>query len=598
MKLRVFVVLAARCLWAQQPTAAVSHESVIVTGSAEPIPLEEADRDVSVLPLPPRQRPLFDSWFQLLQTDPSLDVQQRSPGGFIADLSIRGATFGQTLVLLNGMRMSDAQTGHFNLDLPVPIDVISGVEAMKGSGSALYGSDAIGGVINVRTEPFETPDLRLLAGVGNFGTNEEHGVASFRRARASEQLAFARDFSSGFTTDRDYRNLALSSQTNLNWKPGPANLLLALSDRPYGADQFYGNFPSWERIKTWFVSAHQNLGKRTEASVAYRRHTDLFVLFRDNPSLYTNRHLLNSWQGGLRRHEDLPLHGILSYGAEGLGESIRSTNLGVRGRTRGSGYVFYDIRALRRFSLSAGIREEVYGSGQVATSPSLSAAMWWSSRIKIRGSATRAFRLPSFTDLYYSDPANLGNPNLKPESATSYEAGIDTWLHPRLHTSATVFQRRDTNVIDYVRASANDEWQATNFDKLHFTGVEAAVIYEPAAGQRLSASFSALRGVTAGDSILQSKYAFNYPVRAAVVEWRGSILHRVIARTHVGITDRIKRNPYAVWDASAVYAEGHVRPFLEVTNITSTIYQEIPAVAMPKCGVLGGIQVVFYGANR
>ena len=198
MKLRVFVVLAARCLWAQQPTAAVSHESVIVTGSAEPIPLEEADRDVSVLPLPPRQRPLFDSWFQLLQTDPGLDVQQRSPGGFIADLSIRGATFGQTLVLLNGMRMSDAQTGHFNLDLPVPIDVISGVEAMKGSGSALYGSDAIGGVINVRTEPFETPDLRLLAGVGNFGTNEEHGVASFRRARASEQLAFARDFSFRF----------------------------------------------------------------------------------------------------------------------------------------------------------------------------------------------------------------------------------------------------------------------------------------------------------------------------------------------------------------------------------------------------------------
>ncbi|HVW87108.1 MAG TPA: TonB-dependent receptor [Bryobacteraceae bacterium] len=585
MKSWIALFVAAPLVYAQQ----AQHQTVVVTGAAEPTPLAEADRDVTVLALPAQQRPLFDSWFDLLQLDPTLDLQQRAPGGFLGDLSIRGATFGQTLVLLNGMRVNDAQTGHFNLDLPVPLDTVSSIEVMKGSGSALYGSDAIGGVVNVRTQPAEGPELRLFAGAGNYGTNEEHGIASFGTPRYSEELGFARDFSSGFAPDRDYRNLALSSLTMLRG----ASLLFAYSDRPYGADQFYGPYPSWERVKTWFASGHENFGDNTEASFAYRRHTDLFVLFRDAPQIYTNRHVLDSWQGDLRRHDNLPLHAVLSYGAEGLGEKIDSTNLGMRSRTRGSGYIFYDLRAVRRFSLSAGIREEVYGSGQVATSPSLSGAAWLSSRFKLRASASRAFRLPSFTDLYYSDPANIGNPNLKPESATSYEAGLDAYFRTNLHAAVTVFQRRDSDVIDYVRADQNSPWQATNFDKLHFTGVEASVVYEPRAGQRITGSFSALRGIDASGSVLLSKYTFNYPVRDAVVEWTGEIAGRVVARTRVGVVDRLARSPYAVWDASAGYSRGPVRPFLQLTNITSTVYEEIPAVPLPKRGVLGGLEIVW-----
>ena len=124
----------------------------MVTGTAEPIPLSEADRDVSVVRLPERQRPLYESWFDLLRLDPALDLQQAVPGGFQGDLSIRGATFGQTLVLLNGLRINDVQTGHFNLDLPIPLEMITGMEVLKGAGSTLYGSDAIGGVVNALTQ--------------------------------------------------------------------------------------------------------------------------------------------------------------------------------------------------------------------------------------------------------------------------------------------------------------------------------------------------------------------------------------------------------------------------------------------------------------
>ena len=571
---------------------------MIVTGVAEPAPLDEADRDVAVLPLPEKERPLYDSWFDLLGLDAALDLQQRAPGGFLADLSIRGATFGQTLVLLNGMRISDVQTGHFNLDLPIPLEMLSGVEVLKGSGSTLYGSDAIGGVVNARTEPLETPDLRLFTSFGNFDTNEQHLIADFGGLRWSEELSAARDFSEGFAYDRDYRNLSLGSLSTLKSALGATSILLAYSDKPYGANQFYGPYPSYERIKTWFTSVHQNLGSKTEANFAYRRHTDLFVLFRYDPQIYLNRHIDDSWQGSLRRHEDLPHHAILSYGAEGLSESIDSTNLGIHSRTRGSAYAVYDLRFAKRFSFSAGIREEVYGSRQVATSPSVSGAAWLNARFKLRASLSRAFRLPTFTELYYSDPADLGNPNLKPESATSYEGGMDAYLNKKLHASVTVFQRRDSNDIDYVRANPNDIWVATNFDKLHFTGVEASADYTPVSGQTIGVAFTALHGLSANGDILMSKYTFNYPVESAVVQWRGSISGRVIARTRIGIVNRLQHYPYTVWDASAGYAVGRVRPYLQLTNLTNADYQEILAVAMPSRGIVGGVELILAGKSQ
>src|SRR5579872_2775772 len=116
MKFCIVAVLGTVSLCAQQTALPEPQESIVVTGTAEPIPLAEADRDVSVVRLPEKQRPLYDSWFDLLQLDPALDLQQRAPGGVQADLSIRGATFGQTLILLNGFRINDVQTGHFNLD--------------------------------------------------------------------------------------------------------------------------------------------------------------------------------------------------------------------------------------------------------------------------------------------------------------------------------------------------------------------------------------------------------------------------------------------------------------------------------------------------
>lgn len=593
MKIWLTLALLAGLLHAQQQT------SIVVTGTAEPVPLAEADRDVASLPLPEKQRALYNSWFDLIQLDSALDLQARAAGAMQADLSIRGATFGQTLVLLNGMRLDDVQTGHFNLDLPVPLEMLSGIEVLKGSGSTLYGSDAVGGVVNVLTPPIAPGELRLFSGLGNYGTNEEHAVATFGGAWWQQEMAFARDFSSGFTTDRDYRNLALSSLTTLKSRLGATSLLFAYSDHPFGANDFYGApQQQWERTKSLFASGHQDLGDKTEASFAFRRHTDLYVYIRDDPAFYTNHHLDDSWQGALRRHDNLPLHGVISYGVEALAESLRSTNLGVHSRERTAGYVFYDLRSVGRYSLSAGIREEVYSGSQVATSPSLSGGAWISAKFRLRASASRAFRLPSYTDLYYASPSTVGNPNLRPETAASYEAGADAYPLPNLHLSLTGFTRFDRSVVDYVELPGTIDYEAANLPALHYRGIEAAAVWEPRAGQHVALSFSGLHGQFASPQNIVTEYTFNYPVYDGVIEWRGSVGQHLIARSRIGVVNRVARSPYAIWDASAGYATGHVRPFLQLTNITSTVYQDIPLVATPKRGVIGGLDIYVFGASR
>jgi iron complex outermembrane receptor protein len=82
------------------------------------------------------------------------------------------------------------------------------------------------------------------------------------------------------------------------------------------------------------------------------------------------------------------------------------------------------------------------------------------------------------------------------------------------------------------------------------------------------------------------------------VEWRGIVARHFIARTRIGAVNRVARSPYAVWDASAGYATGRVRPFLQLTNITNTVYQDIPLVDMPKRGIIGGLELYVFGASR
>ncbi len=596
IRLLILISLAAQLCPAQQPAQppAPPPETVVVTGTFQPLALDEIDRSVSVLPVRGTGL-LLDSLASLLRLDPSLDVQARAPGGVQNDLSIRGSTFGQTLVLLNGLRLNDAQTGHHDMDIPVPLDSVERVEVLRGSGSALYGSDASGGVINVITSPPEGWEVRLRAAAGNDGVNQQSVSLADSFGAVSEQLTVSRDFSSGFQPDRDYRNLQLASSTSLRSALGLGTLTLATMDHPFGADQFYGPYPSWEDTKTWWLGFQQALGQKTGFQFAYRRHSDLFVLVRDNPSLYANHHHDQDFQTSLRRSDPLASNTTVSYGIDAIHESIVSNNLGTHARTRAAAYGAVEFRALKRFSLSIAAREEAWRAFSGQISPSVAGGAWLTPKLKLRASASRAFRVPTYTDLYYSDPANRGNPNLLPEHAWTYEAGLDWNPAPRVRAGVTVFERRERNGIDYYRATPADVWQALNIDSLNFTGVESSLHLTLSARQTLDLRYTWLLGVQDTVPIGATKYTFNYPADSGVVAWQASLPGGIVARTRLGVLNRQAQGAYPLWDASAAWDRGKVRPFVQVANVTGSSYQEIPGVAMPGRTIVGGVEILVHG---
>jgi iron complex outermembrane receptor protein len=590
------------------------EEAVLVTGTFEPIPLLETQR--SVMSIDVQQAPLlFSSDVDYLRLDPSIDLQERAPGGVQADLSIRGSTFGQTLVLIDGLRVNDAQTGHHNLDLPIPLDSIDRIEMLHGAGSTFYGADAMGGAVNFVTAPPAISQLRIRAGIGNFGYNEQRAVASYSALRWSEEITADRSFSTGFMPDRDFRSAAASSETHFQSALGGTTILLSGADRPFGANQFYGPFESWERTKGWFAALTQDLGKQTVFDFGYRRHSDEFILLREAPSVYENNHVTDSWQVSLRRHGEVAQNTTISYGAEGYRDQIDSNNLGHHGRNRGAIYAAVDFRALRRVSVSLGAREESYNGARGQFTPSASAAYWISSSFKVRGAVSRAFRIPTYTDLYYSDPANVGNPNLRPESAWSYEGGFDWNSGGRVSVSASGFYRREHDGIDYVKCQpgsqfnvangtcvampgTTDVWHAYNIDNLHFTGVETLLRYKHTQRQEFDLGYSGVYGAQQALNGLESQYVFNYATHNAFAGWQGALGYGITARTRIGVTQRYQRDAYPLWDFSVAREEGRFRPYLQLTNLSNTSYAEIQGVRMPGRAVIGGLELIVFSKKR
>jgi iron complex outermembrane receptor protein len=563
---------------------------LVVLGSATPVPLAEAASTVLVLPIEPEllrvQAPL-----DVLRDDSSIFLEQRGAGGAQSDLVLRGGGFDETLVLVNGFRINDSQTAHHNLDLPVPLEAMDQIQVLHGAGSTLYGADALAGVVDFLTAAPSATSLLLRAGGGSFGENEQSLMAGAVHGGWSGRVTGDRNFSTGFMADRDYRNEDASAEGWAGSRLGATDLLFAASDRSFGANQFYGPYPSWERTKGWFASARQELGAKTAAAFGYRRHTDEFVLIRTDPSIYENNHIDGSWQASLRRTEG-PRHGsVFLVGLEADGDSIHSNNLGTHARNRGAGYADWDLHpGNHRWTLSAGLREEILSGGpQAVLSPHLAGSWRARDKVKLRASAGYGFRIPTYTDLYYSDPTTVGNPHLKPESAWSGEAGMDWAPSSRVTISATGFYSRQHDAIDYVRSSPHALWQATNLSGLRFAGAESSLMWEAGHGQTLRVAWTGLFGAQQALHGMQSEYVFNYPVNNVHADWTAALGRFAVLSNGLQIAQRYQQTAYPVWNAALT---GHLkewRPYLRVSNASNTGYEEISGVAMPGRSVVAGI---------
>lgn len=495
-------------VFAQTDSSKVSMEynldEVQVGAQRAPVAFSQVARIVSVINREEIEAAPVQSIQELLEYALSVDVRQRGVHGVQADISVRGGSFDQTLILLNGINISDPQTGHHALNLPVSLKNIQRIEILEGPAARVFGPNAFSGAINIITSSEGNSSMKIDVSTGQHKLADINLSGNLKTGDWNQFAAFNRMSSNGYIDNTDFKTWNAFYQTKLNTKPGTLDFQVGRTNKAFGANSFYtATYPNqYEETKTTFASLKFESGTKIHLipSVYWRRHQDRFELFRTEPASWYkghNYHLtdvfgsnLNAWFASK--------FGKTAFGAEIRTENVWSNVLGEvmatpikapgednqfftksYSRTTISYFAEHSIY-LEKFTLSAGamtnwISDLGFGWNIY---PGLDASLALSDHLKIYGSASTSLRMPTFTDLFYSGPTNLGNPDLKPEKSVNYEGGIK-FNYNGFSGHAGSFHRKGEDLIDWVREKETDKWQTKNLTKINSTGIEVSGKFFP-----------------------------------------------------------------------------------------------------------------------
>jgi outer membrane cobalamin receptor len=530
----------------------------------------------------------------LLQWGLGVDVMPRSPA--LVDVAVRGSSFEQVLVLVDGVRVSDAQTGHFDLNLAVPLEQIERIEILRGPASTTHGADAVGGVVQIVTRRGARSAARLE--VGSFGTAVLGASHGGRRGGATADLAMELQRSDGHRPGTDYRMGTGRAAFGAPVAGGTLALDLGYAARDFGADGFYGPYPSYERTRTGTASV--TLRDRAGGAVAVepaasvRWNSDDFILRREQPELYRNRHsTLQSGVEVVARHA--PGRGLrLAAGAEAFSDRLSSARLGDRSESRGALLAEMVAGSAGGAALSAGLRGDVHEAFGVFVSPSAGVAWSLGRAARARASVGRAFRTPTWTERYYSDPANVGDPDLAPERAWSGEVGLEAPVGPRLRLTGSAFVRDSRDLIDWARpagAPAAEPWRTRNVQTARFLGLEAEARYFLSPALIATARGTWLRLESAEAEGFTSKYALRPMTESITLALDRSARAGLTSGLRAQRARRAGESVHHRIDGRLSYALSGGRIYLDVQNVTAEVYPDITGAPAPGRSAMLGVEL-------
>lgn len=520
---------------AAEADASGRPDTLVVTASPIARPLEELDQSVSLIRRDEIRSAAADNIADLLHYVSGVDVRQRGGRGVQADIGIRGTAFEQTLLMVDGVRMRDPQTGHHAMNLPVPMEHLERIEVLEGPGSAAYGPSATGGAINLITRRPQGPEAGLYASGGEHGYRAFGGHLGTGDGENGHLLSVAHRESDGHLDDEPTDFEVSEAYYSGGWSFGEHSLSLGLgaNERDFGAYKFYvDRFPD-QREETSTRLAHAGaelaLGHWTlTPSVFWRRNEDWYLtrlpMFafdsineHETDVVGTELGARRSWQGG-----------TTALGLGDLDEEIESSALGDHQRTERSAWIEHQMAFGARLRVSVSGAWVGYSEYEDAFLPGASLGLDLRGDLTLFASAARSARVPSYTELFLPGGAgNQGNPDLEAEHSDFFEAGM-RWQRGRQQLSAATFLRRTDDLIDWGRPAPDQDFVADNFDDHRTVGGELSWELRPASGrlQVLRLGWTHL-DTDLDDRGLEMAYAHDHPADELTlttgVAWRGDL---------------------------------------------------------------------------
>lgn len=565
MRIAVAISLIApftAALEAQRPAQPL--DTVVIVASRTPAAGVARSRSVDVITRADIAASPARTIADLLASSIGVDVYSRSPAQ--ADVSIRGGTADQVLLLVDGIRVSDVQSSHYATDLSVPLDDVERIEILRGMASAVYGAGAVGGVINIVTRRgAQSAGASIHGGsFGSVGGTVRGAVGTAINATAEY------DKSDGHRDGTDFRMGQARIAYTVPLAGGALATDAGLGVRDFGAADFYAPYNSVERTTTTTGSTRWNrlAGAWTIDAVAgTRRHQDHYVLVRGNPALYENRH--ESWQSLGSLDVRRGIAGVSTViGAELEHDQLSSARLGGRREWRQGTYAEL-AGATGVVAWNAGVRADHSSAYGDFVSPAASAAVDITSNLSVHASGGAGFRAPTWTERYYTDPSNVGDPNLRVERFSTADGGV-RWISSRVSADVTTFERSAHDLIDWVRASgATSPWHARNVGAATFHGIEAKLQGPEVAGVRAEVFGDGISLSTAERDTVVGKYALRPVTRQIGARFSSSPARSLSARVELISARRAAERGYATANARVSFAASSYRVTLDAENLAN-----------------------------
>ncbi len=611
-------------------------DPVTITASLQPKPASQTGRNIITFKGSSFNNLPVHSIDELLRYLPGVEMQMRGPMGSQSDIVIRGGTFQQVLILLDGVRINDPNTGHFSSYTPVVPAEIERIEVLKGASSAIYGSEAVGGVVHIITKSFDAKrsreklDIQVQAKAGEYDFTAANIGAFYQKNKTVVSGGWLRNNTKG-QLQRGARgfvhnNTASVSVTHFFDEHWQLSVRSSYDNRDFSAQNFYTTFLSdtaSEEVNTFWNQARLSYtaGKhKVSFEGGYKKVKDEYLY---NKGSVANQSKSSLFQAVLMDEWNLQPGTTLISGVQVIDKGISSNDRGNHNLQQGAAFFVLNQSVSDQFIINPAVRIDWNEGSGVEVVPQVNFS-YKLRNMQLRGSAGKTIRDADFTERFNNynkqlvTSGRIGNPALEAERSFSYEAGADYFAVPAIKISGTFFQRFHKRLIDYVTTPYADMPRkenlspagtyalARNIAKVNTTGAEIDIQYRKAMTN--DATLYSGIGIVwlyskSSDAVpsfyissharVMTNFFAEYNYKKIIVSVNGIYKHRS-SQSAPAIHAELSRDYFVVNAKAAFFIwKKKLSVFVQVDNISDTKYSDLLGSAMPGRWMMGGINLMF-----